>query len=347
MLEAMDEALKRYARQVACPRVGEEGQKRLLGSTAAIVGMGATGGAIASILVRAGVGNVRVIDRDLVEEVNLQRQMLFDERDARDGIPKAVAAERRLREANSGVRVQGVVADLTSSNVERLLEGATCIFDGTDNFETRLLVNDFAVSAGTPWIYAGVIATYGHTMAILPRRTACFRCYLADLPPPGSVETCETAGVLAPAVQAIAAFAAMEGLKVLSGRLDAVCDGLHTLDLWTRELRRIAITPDPECRACSRGEFDFLAGGALPPATALCGREAVQVRAPDGTVIDLDRLTERLRATGEGEATRGPYAVRFRAIDLEATIFPDGRAIVKGTGDPARARSFYARFIGT
>lgn len=342
----MDERSPRYARQVVSPCVGVEGQRRLAAARAVVVGVGATGGVAASILARAGIGSLRVIDRDIVEVSNLQRQILFDDEDAREGVPKAKAAERHLRAANPEVRVEGIVADVVSSNIEALVDGADCILDGTDNFETRLLVNDVALARGLPWIYAGVINTYGHAMSIVPGRTACFRCYVPDLPGPGAVETCDTAGVLAPAVHAIGGLAAMEALKILSGQAAGIVEGLLTLDAWTGELRRIAIPRDPACRACGRGALDFLRGDAPPPAAVLCGRDAVQLRAAAPGGLDLDAIARRLAAAGAAEVRRGAYALRVRSGDLDATVFPDGRAIVKGTDDPGRARSFYARFVG-
>jgi adenylyltransferase/sulfurtransferase len=343
----MDSGGARYARQIASPRIGAEGQRRLGEALAVVVGVGATGGIAASVLARAGLGKLRVIDRDVVEESNLQRQVLFTDADARAAAPKAEAAAAHLRAANPDIEVEGIVADLVPRNAERLLRGAACIVDGTDNFETRLLVNDVALANGVPWIYAGVVATFGHTMSILPGRTACFRCYLPDLPAPGAVETCETAGVLAPAVHAVGGFAAAEALKILSGAAGDVRRGLLTLDVWTGDVRIVDVPRDPECRACALGERDFLRGTAAPDAVPLCGRDSVHVRAPGDAVLDLEALAARLRASGGGTVRAGASAVRFQAAGLDATFFADGRAIIKGTGDPARARSFYARFVGT
>ncbi len=343
MFAGMERDLLRYARQIVFPRVGAEGQRRLRAATAVVVGAGATGGVIASILVRSGVGRVRILDRDVVEETNLQRQILFSDADAREAAPKAKAAERALRAANPEIEVEGVIADLTPRNAERLLAGASCVLDGTDNFETRLLVNDAAIAFGFPWVYAGVIGAQGHAMALVPERTACFRCYLPDLPAPGTVETCDTAGVLAPAVHAVGGLAAMAGMQILLGALPEQAE-LVALDVWTRELRRIVVSRDPACRACGARALDFLRGGALPGAVALCGRDSVQVRSADpAAALDLDALAGRLAAAGGVEVLRGPYALRVRAGGLDATVFPDGRAIVRGTNDPGRARAFYAR----
>ncbi len=348
---ATDPGLERYARQLVVPSIGEEGQRRLLAARAVVVGAGALGCVLASTLVRAGVGRVRVIDRDLVERTNLQRQELYDEADAAAALPKAVAAERRLRAANPDVHVEGVVADLTARNAERLLGDATAVLDGTDNFEARLLVNDVCVKRGIPWVYAGVISTYGHTMTVRPGETACFRCYVSEPPPAGAVETCETAGVIGPAVHVVAGLAAAEGLKLLAGRAGEVATGLLVLDAWARSFRRLEVRRDPECPACARARFDHLAGRAGADAAALCGQNAVQVRAPeDAPPADLGSVARRLEAlvaSGEVRDLRATeHLLRFGAADLEATVFPDGRAIVKGTADAGRARSFYARYIG-
>jgi molybdopterin/thiamine biosynthesis adenylyltransferase len=338
----------RYARQVAFPAVGAAGQERLAAATAVVIGVGATGSVIASILARAGVGRLRIVDRDIVELQNLQRQPLFDEDDARAAAPKAVAAARALSRANSSIAIEPHVADLAPRNAERLLDGAACVLDGTDNFQTRLLINDWCVARRVPWVYAGVIASYGHTMTIVPGRTACFRCYVGEAPPPGSVDTCETAGVIAPAVHVVGAMAAAEGLKLLAGKSAEARPGLFTIDVWTGSARTIQVPADPDCPCCARGALDFLRATDADGAAALCGRDAVQVRPPaGGAVLDLPGLATRLRATGDGEvATWGDAAVRFKASGLDATFFADGRAIVKGTGDVGRARAFYARYVG-
>jgi adenylyltransferase/sulfurtransferase len=343
----MERAAARYARQVASPLVGEAGQARLAEATAVVVGVGATGGVVASILARAGVGRLRVIDRDIVETTNLQRQVLFTDEDAREAVPKAKAAERALRAANPEIEVEGVIADLVPRNAERLLGGATCVFDGTDNFESRLLINDASIALGFPWVYSGVIAAHGHVLPILPGRAACFRCYLPEPPPPGAIETCDTAGVLAPAVHAVGGFAAMEGLRILAGEPATGEAQLLLIDLWARDLRRVTVRRDPACRACALRHLDFLRGQTLPRAAALCGREAVQIRAPEGVTLDLDAIADRAGGADGVTVVRGAYGLRLQAGGLDATIFSDGRAIVKGTGDLGRARAFYARFVGS
>jgi len=340
----------RYARQESFAPIGPEGQRRIREGAAVVVGVGATGSVVAPILARAGVGLLRVIDRDIVEATNLQRQALYTDEDAREARPKAETAAQRLRAMNPDVRVEAACEDLDARSAARLLAGATVIVDGTDNFETRLLVNDLAVRLGIPWIYAGVIGSEGHAMAILPGETACFRCYVPEAPPPGAVDTCDTAGVIAPAVHAVGGFAACMALQVLAGRRAAVPRRLLTLDVWAQRVHDVLIEKDPACPCCALRRFDFLEGAAGAPAAALCGRDAVHVRAPAGvlaTGLDLAALARRLEASGDGVVRAGPVAVRITAPPIDATFFADGRAIVKGTGDIGRARALYARYVGT
>lgn len=324
---------------------GPAGQARLEASTAAVVGVGATGGAIAEALVRAGVGRVRLIDRDVVELSNLHRQVLFDEADAAAGLPKAEAARARLERVNRAVALEAVVADLGPDAAAALLAGADLVLDGTDNFATRFVINDACLAAGVPWVYAGVVGTTVHGFPVVPGRTACFRCYQEAVPPPGALETCETAGVLGPAVLIAAGFAATEGLKLLLGGPPA--EGLLVVDAWTREARRIALPRDPACPACL-GRYEHLAAPASKEPLVLCGRAAVMVPSPGRTAPDLQLLAARLEGHGRLEA-RGRHLLRFVPRGSEAhalTLFADGRAIVAGTTDPALARSLYARWVG-
>ena len=330
---------ERYSRQILFPGIGEQGQLKLLDSHVAIVGCGALGSFQAEALARAGVGRLTIIDRDFVEASNLQRQWLFEEADAEAALPKAVAAERALLRVNSGVRVAGIVDDLTSSNIDDLLGQAVLILDGTDNFETRYLINDYCVSRQTPWIYGAAVGSYGLSMAILPGR-ACFRCVYPEAPS-GAQPTCETAGVLGSITAAIAAIQVADALKWLStGVLEP---RITTMDVWTGVVRRIeGPARDPECPACGRGEFPYLHGERCAP-ISLCGRNAVQIherRRP----LDLETLKRRLLPLGEVRANE--FGLRFFCRPYEMTIFPDGRAIVKGTTDPGVARSLYAKFIG-
>jgi molybdopterin/thiamine biosynthesis adenylyltransferase len=331
---------ERYSRQILFPGIGESGQRKLLASHVAIVGCGALGSFQAAALARAGVGRLTILDRDYVEPSNLQRQWLFEEADAAEALPKAVAAERSLARVNSGVRVSGIVADLNPSNIEELLDDSALILDGTDNFETRYLINDYSVSRGTPWIYGAAVGSYGVTMPVLPGQSACFRCVYPEAPG-GSQPTCETAGVLNSITAAIGAIQVADALKWLAtGSLEP---RLTTLDVWNGGVRQIALPArDPECPACGLRQFPYLDGERRAP-ISLCGRNAVQIHERSGP-IDLSQLQLRLKPLGEVRANE--FGLRFFCRPYEMTIFPDGRAIVKGTTDVGVARSLYARFVG-
>ncbi len=334
--------LARYARQIRYEGLGEEGQAALLAAHAVIIGCGALGSVQAELLTRAGVGRLTIVDRDFVEESNLHRQFLFDERDAADELPKAVAAERRLSLINAGIQVRGVVADLEPGNAQDLLGGADLILDGTDNFETRYLINDYAVMSGTPWIYGGAIGSYGLTMPILPGRTACLRCVYPD-PPSGAQPTCETFGVLGAITALIAALQAADALKILSGQAAKVRATITTADLWNGGIReREQPVRDPNCPACGAREFSWFDGSHRSP-VSLCGRNAVQIH-ERARPVNLPELGGRLAALGEVRVNE--FALRFFADPYDLTIFPDGRAIVRGTTDTGVARSVYARYMG-
>jgi molybdopterin-synthase adenylyltransferase len=337
--------LERYSRQILFAGIGKAGQLRLLGASAVLVGCGALGTAVANLLVRAGLGRLRLIDRDFVESSNLQRQTLFEEADARDALPKAVAAERRLRAINSSVEVEGVVADLRPQNAAELLCGFPLLLDGTDNFETRLLINDFAVSSGVPWIYAAVIASYGVTLTVRPGLTPCLACLVESGEPAaaGVEETCDTAGVLNTAAGVIASLEAAEALKLLAGRGEALHGRLVSCDVWTGRFQSIPVARHPACRACVRREFTHLRGAGRQH-ISLCGRDSVQIH-ERGRRLDLPELGRRL-APAVAEVRHNDFLLRFRVPPYEMTVFADGRAIIKGTRDPAVARSLYARYIG-
>ena len=335
---------EKYSRQMLFAGIGPDGQERLLASRAAIVGCGATGAAAANLLVRAGVGYLRIIDRDFVEPSNLQRQTLFDESDAFHALPKAVAAERKLRSINSSVAVEGIVADLSPGNVQELLSGVELLLDGTDNFETRFLLNDFAVKSGLPWIYAAGVASYGLTMTIRPGVTPCLACLLeTGTSGRGLEETCDTIGVLGPIVNLIASLAVAEALKLLAGREGALHGRLISCDVWSGHMQSIGVARNLECRACAKRDFTYLEGDAQPHIT-LCGRDSVQIHERSRT-MDLQALGLRL-APIVGEVRQNDFLLRFRVAPYEMTVFADGRAILKGTQDPAVARSLYARYIG-
>jgi molybdopterin-synthase adenylyltransferase len=335
---------EKYSRQMLFAGIGPEGQERLLASRAAIVGCGAIGAAAANLLVRAGVGYLRIIDRDFVEPSNLQRQTLFDEADALHALPKAVAAERKLHSINSSVAVEGVVADLSPRNAQEFLSGVDLLLDGTDNFETRFLLNDYAVKFSLPWIYAAGVASYGLTMTIRPGVTPCLACLLetgsADQ---GLEETCDTVGVLGPIVNLIASFEVAEALKLLSGHADALHGRLISCDVWSGRMQSLRVARNPDCRACGKQDFTYLHGDAQPQIT-MCGRDSVQIH-ENGRTMDLHALGLRL-APIVGDVRQNDFLLRFRVAPYEMTIFADGRAILKGTKDPAVARSLYARYIG-
>jgi len=333
---------EKYSRQILFAGIGEPGQQRLLASSAVIVGCGAIGAAAANLLTRAGVGKLRIIDRDFVEPSNLQRQTLFDEADALAALPKAIAAERKLRSINSSVSVEGIVADLSPSNAADLLAQFDLILDGTDNFETRFLINDFAVQNGKPWIYAAAVASYGLTMTIRPGATPCLAC-LMETQQQGLEQTCDTIGVLGPIVNLIASLEVAEALKLLAGRTEALHDRLISCDIWSGHFQSVRIPRNPHCRVCARREFAYLHGEAQPHIT-MCGRDSVQIH--DRTrVLDLALLRNRLSPT-VSDVRHNEFLLRFRVPPYEMTVFSDGRAILKGTKDPAVARSLYARYIG-
>jgi len=338
--------MERYSRQILFEGIGEAGQRRLRAARALVLGCGALGSAQVEMLARAGVGRLRVADRDFVEESNLQRQSLFTERDARERVPKAAAAARRVAEINSDVECEAVVADVNNSNVERLVEGCEVVLDGTDNFATRYLINDACVKRGVPWVYGAAVGSYGVSMAVRPRETACLRCVFPELPAAGSAETCDTAGVIMPVIAVVAAVQVAEALKLLTGRVENLNGGLMQFDVWRNEWRRVSLAgPDPECPACAHGRFDSLNAERPEMAAVLCGRDAVQVSPARAAELDLGALAARLRSAGEVKSN--PYLVRLRAGAYELTVFRDARAIVRGTDDPATARSLYARYVGT
>ena len=334
---------EKYSRQVLFRPLGPEGQERLGAASAVVVGCGAIGAAAAQLLVRAGIGRLRILDRDFVETSNLQRQSLFDEADAAQVLPKAVAAERKLRAINSDVRVEGLISDLGPGNAAELLGGFPLILDGTDNFETRFLINDFAVRSSTPWIYAAAVASYGVTMTIRPAETPCLACLLASSNGAGLEETCDTIGVLASIVNLIASLEVTEALKILAVRSDALHGRLLACDVWSGRFQSLGVEANPACRACAREDFRYLEGQAQPHIT-MCGRDSVQIH-ERGRTLDLKVLEERLAPTISDVRQNG-FLLRFRIPPYEMTVFTDGRAILKGTKDPAVARSLYAKYIG-
>jgi len=333
----------RYSRQILFPGIGTEGQARMAQGRIAIVGCGATGTCVAGLLARAGVGHLLIIDRDYVEPSNLQRQSLFDEADAAESVPKAVAAVRKIAAFNSAVQAEAQVADLTPENIEKLLGTADLILDATDNFETRYLINDFAVKHGKPWIYAAAVASYAVTMNIIPGETACLSCVFSA-PPQGTFETCDTAGILNSAVNLIGSIQATEAIKFLVGAKDKLRRSLLSYDVWSNEHAEIAAgKPRAGCQACEKHEFIHLAGERRPQIT-LCGRNSVQIHERNRPV-DFAEMSTRLGA--HRTVKLYAFVLKFWRDPYEMTLFPDGRAIIKGTSDTAVARSLYARFVGS
>lgn len=359
--------LARYQRQMLLAGFGNDGQRRLRASTVMIVGCGALGCVIADLLARAGVGHLVIADRDFIETSNLQRQVLFDERDVAAAIPKAEAARRRLASINSQIRVTAIIDDINRDNIERYAHDADLFVDGLDNIEARYLVNDLAVKSGRPYVYGAAVGTTGMTIPVLPHTaggdaawerpdnfaTPCFRCLFEEAPPPGSSATCDTVGVIGPAVGVIANLQAAEALKILTGNFDRVSRRLVTLDLWENEFLQLEVDSawaEGDCPCCRRRRFDYLDGTAGSSAAALCGRNAVQLRhrqQADGT--DLRALADRLRR--HGTVTGNEFMLRTEITDnerhFELTVFGDGRAIIKGTSDASVARSIYAKYVGS
>jgi molybdopterin/thiamine biosynthesis adenylyltransferase len=341
----MMDRFERYSRQLILPGWGREGQACLEGQTAVIVGCGALGSHIASHLARAGVGRLRLADRDFVEFHNLPRQALYSEADAEAGVPKAVAAARRLRLINSSVEIEEHVMDVNADTVENLIAGADVVLDGADNFEVRYLVNEACIKHGIPWVYGGVLGTYGLTAAILPGETPCLRCLLGPMPAPGSVPTCETAGVLGPAVAVIAALEATEGLKILLGQPEVLLRSLVMVDVWNGDFERAEThRGQARCPVCDDGQYALLDAEHGSGTAVLCGRSAVQVSPRPSQPLDLAELARRLADIGPLRASE--HLLRLDVEGCQLTIFRDGRTIVKGTDDPAKARTLYARYVG-
>lgn len=354
----MNPDLTRYHRQMLLPGFGERGQRKLLDSTALLLGCGALGCVAANMLARAGVGHLRIVDRDFIEMTNLQRQVLFDEQDVADGIPKAVAAKRKLARINSQVKVTAVVDDINYRNIEPLADGVDIFIDGLDNFETRYLVNDLAVKKGTPYMYGGAVGTVGMAYAIRPnaddsKATPCLRCLFEQAPPPGASATCDTAGVIGPVVAMIANFQVNEALKILTGNIGRVNPTLLNIDLWTNSFMQLKVAharDDGDCPCCKRNQFDYLEGKAGSSSTSLCGRNAVQlVHRQQVDHIDFEAIAARLQE--HGPVTTNEFMLRANinedGKDYELTVFEDGRAIIKGTSDMSVARGVYSKYIGS
>jgi adenylyltransferase/sulfurtransferase len=338
----MDE---RYSRQILFSGIGNEGQRRLLQSRALIIGCGALGSAQAESLARAGVGKLRIADRDFVEASNLQRQTMFTERDASDRTPKAIAAADHIREINQEIEVEPEIVDVNHSNIERLISDCDVVLDGTDNFATRYLINDACVKHEVNWIYGAAVGSYGVTMTIQPHQTSCLRCVFEEAPPAATAPTCDTAGVIMPIISIVAAVQVAEAIKLLTGQNEKLHGSLMQFDVWRNEWRKINPgPPSPDCQACGLGKFTTLEAASGDFAAVLCGRDAVQISPGQSTQVNFEELAQRLRATGEVKFN--DYLLRFRTGEFEMTVFQDARSIIRGTSEIKTARSLYAKYMG-
>ncbi len=337
---------ERYSRQILFREIGAGGQEKLLNSRVLLVGCGALGASHAEMLARAGVGKIRIVDRDFVEFTNLQRQTLYGESDARNRLPKAVAAQKRLAEINSDIEIEPIVADVNRSNIEDFIKDCDLILDGTDNFQTRYLVNDACVKHDKIWIYGAAVSGYGATMTIIPRRTPCLRCIFEEMPGAASAPTCDTAGVIMPIISTVSAVQVTEALKILTGNLGSLHRSLMQIDIWQNDWRKIKLfEPNADCETCAKRNYTLLDGENQELFTTLCGRDAIQILPPNRTQLDLPKLAETL--AGIADVKQNEYLIRLNVDDCELTIFRDARAIVRGTDDSAKARSIYAKYIGS
>ncbi len=336
---------ERYSRQILFPGIGKAGQLQLAQSQVVIIGCGALGAMHAEMLARAGVGRLRLIDRDFIEESNLHRQIMFEERDVADRLPKAVAAATRINRINSEVLAEPIVKDVNYTNVEELIRDADVVLDGTDNFEVRYLINDAAVKLNKQWVYGAAVSSYGVQMTIRPHETPCLRCVFPEMPAPGTSPTCDTAGVILPIIATVASHQVSEALKILTGQIENLHGSLLQFDLWQNTFTRLKLHErTKDCPACEQHRFDFLTARGGQLATTLCGRNAIQISPSTATRIDFAKLAEQLRDAGEVSYNR--FLLKLKTVEHEITVFPDARSIIKGTDDPNVARSLYARYIG-
>jgi molybdopterin-synthase adenylyltransferase len=345
-MSPLDHEIKeRYGRQILFPPIGEKGQQKLLQSSVAVIGLGALGTVSCGSLARAGVGRLKLVDRDYVESSNLQRQVLFDEEDSRKVVPKAMAAVHKLKTINSSIEYSTLVDDVNYQNVEEIIHDVDLVLDATDNFETRFLVNEACVKRGIPWIYGSCVASYGITFSIIPGETACFSCYLGGMPRTDAAITCDTAGIIGPAAAIVASLQATEALKYLTGAKEEMRKNILFFDLWLNEFSELELHRDMACPVCVDKKFEWLSGKNSQHSTYLCGSNAVQVLPPARQKISLNRIKESLQPLGEVFASE--YLLTFKTGPYELVIFPDGRALIKGTDNHKLARSLYARYVGT
>ena len=343
------DSLARYQKQMLFSGIQETGQQLLRNSRVLQIGCGALGCVVADQLTRAGAGLLRIVDRDFVELSNLQRQILFTEQDVTDHLPKAIVAARRLKQVNSEVEIEPCVADVDYRNIQSLAKDIDLIIDGTDNFEIRFLINDLSLESGIPWIFTGCTGSTGQVMPVFPGRSGCLRCLIPEPPPPGSTETCDTAGVLGPAIGMVASLQAAIALRILSGHAEDVPIQLSIVDAWDGSMRAMdisALRDQNECPACDLGERPFLDGSTASGSTVLCGRNAVQVSPAGKLGVSLEELSLRLESAGS--VTSNPFLTRvvLEESGMEISVFPDGRAIIRGTEDSVVARAIYSRYIG-
>jgi molybdopterin-synthase adenylyltransferase len=335
----------RYSRQILFNGIGEAGQQKLLAARVLIVGCGALGSAHAEALCRAGVGHLRIVDRDFVEPSNLQRQTMFTESDAEKRLPKAVAAANHLREINSEIHVEPHVTDVNHSNIEQLIDDCDVVLDGTDNFSTRYLINDACVKHRTNWVYGAAVGSYGVTMTVRPHQTPCLRCVFEEAPPAASAPTCDTSGVIMPIISIVSAVQVAETLKLITERFDELHGSLMQFDVWQNEWRKIKLSePHVDCPTCSLAQFETLSPTSVETAAVLCGRDAIQISPSQPTFVNFSSLAERLRPAGDVKFNE--YLLRFKTGPFELTVFQDARSIVRGTNQIATARSLYAKYIG-
>jgi adenylyltransferase/sulfurtransferase len=341
-----ENSLNRYSRQILFGPVGAEGQRKINQSSVTLIGCGALGSTLASMMVRGGVGKIRIVDRDFVELSNLQRQVLFDESDINNSLPKAEAAARKLRLINSEVDIIPMVADVNFESIEHFIDGTDLILDGTDNLQTRFLINDVAIKHGIPWVYGACLAASGMALAVLPGGKPCLRCLFDHPPEPGQLETCETAGILGPTVGVVASFQAMEAIKILTGNLEAVNRHFVSFELWQNRMNQMGLdTLKDGCVCCAQKQFEFLSGRGSLSTISLCGRNSVQIRPKSkGDRIDLAEFAQRLKDAGP--VIQNEFMLRLQLPDMEMTIFPDARVIIKGTNDVDEALTLYAKYVG-
>ena len=338
--------LSRYSRQVFFAGIGEQGQAKLGASSVAVLGCGALGTVVVSSLARAGVGQLHIVDRDFIEENNLQRQILFDEEDIKQGLPKAEAARRKISKINSNIAVKASVTDINYGTIEGLLADTNLVIDATDNFETRFLANDICVKKALPWIYGACIGSSGMTMNIIPGETPCLRCVFEKAPPPDMSPSCDTAGVLNGIVNIIASIQATEAIKFLTGHLECLNRGLRAIDIWSFDTRTFQVGdgPSAECPTCAHHQYDYLNATWGSHSTSLCGRNSVQVTRKDKITVDFNNLEEKLGKLGP--VTHNRFMLKFSVAPYDFTVFPDGRAIIQGTDDTTAAKNLYAKYIG-